>query len=219
MIGEDVDRLCPKVYELLDCINIDELTEEFIVMSAYAHLLKCLGSIIGQFSVEVGVDDIGAQFVSEIFVKLTYRYSLPFTLNSFYFGKVSAYLFQLLKDLFMISPTHTLGLGILGLTQGGEHLNKLLKKYILKWTSGRATYVKELLCQMVDVFIGGWCLFSEDFPVEEEVADIFSPKGSWNKRFLCGPNSCSCCGKPIADSHKVLLKDFLLHQLNINCSG
>ena len=88
-------------------------------------------------------------------------------------------------------------------------MNKLLKKYILKWTSGRATYVKELLCQMVDVFIGGWCLFSEDFPVDEEVADIFSLKASGNKQFLCGPNSFSCFGKPVADSHKVLLKDFL----------
>ena len=62
------------------------------------------------------------------------------------------------------------------------------------------------MCLLV---VGVWCLFSEDFPVDEEVADIFSPKGSWNKRFLCGPNSCSCCGKPVADSHKVLLKDFL----------
>ena len=63
-IGEDVDRLCPNVYKLLDCINTDELTE-FFVLSAYAHQLKSLGSIIGQFSAEVG-----GQFVSENFEKL-----------------------------------------------------------------------------------------------------------------------------------------------------
>ena len=64
-IGEDVNRLCPNVYKLLDCINTDELTEEFFVLSAYAYQLKSLGSIIGQFSAEVG-----GQFVSENFEKL-----------------------------------------------------------------------------------------------------------------------------------------------------
>ena len=28
-------------------------------------------------------------------------------------------------------------------------------------------------------------------------------------RFLCGLNSCSCCGKPVPDSQKVVLKDML----------
>jgi hypothetical protein len=113
LIGEDVDKLCPNVFQVLGSINTPELKEEFIVMSSYAHLLKCLGSIIGQFSIEVDVDDIGAHFVSEIFVKLAYRFSLPFSLNTFYFAKISPFLFHILKDMFMISPTHTLGLGIL----------------------------------------------------------------------------------------------------------
>lgn len=141
-------------------------------------------------------------------MKLAYRFSLPFSLNTFYFAKISPFLFHILKDMFMISPTHTLGLGILGLTQGGEHLNKLLKKYVLKWTSGRQTYVKELLCQMLDVFIGGWCLFPTDFPIDDEL-DILNPQRSWNKRFLVGADSCFCCGKPSPVAQLVLLKDWL----------
>ena len=119
--------------------------------------MKCLGSIFGQFIITVNEDKIGASFLSGLFNNLVYLFDFHHSLNTFYFGKVSAFLLDYLQDTFMVSPTQCLGLGIIGCTQGGEHLNKKLKKWLYSWTGGRGNFMFYMLEDFVDIFIGGLC--------------------------------------------------------------
>ena len=124
LIGEDCWKAMPHTPILLECLeplgHYTETVLEFqnrIVMLAYCHIMKCLGGIFGQFVIEVNEDDIGASFLSHLFCNLVYFFDLHHSLNTFYFGKVSAFLLHFLQDFYMISPTKCLGLGVVGCTQ------------------------------------------------------------------------------------------------------
>ena len=100
-----------------------------ITMHTYFHLTKCLGRIFGQFIITDNKDEIGAFFLSGLFNNLVYLFDFHHSLNTFYFGKVSALLLEYLQDTFMVSHTQCLGLGIVECPQGGEYLNKKPKKW------------------------------------------------------------------------------------------
>ena len=107
LIGEDCWKLMPHTPLLLECLEpynfYKESVLEFqnrVVMLCYVHCMKCLGGIFGQFAIEVQEDEIGAAFVSHIFNWLVYFFDLHHSLNTFYFGKVSAFL---LMHIFKIS--------------------------------------------------------------------------------------------------------------------
>ena len=212
LIGADVGKLIPHTPLLLDILQSSERytptqkeVETLVVMSSYAHLLKCLGGIFGQFVILVQQDEIGAAFLGALFVRLTYVFSLFYSTNSFYLGKVSAFLLEYLQDFFMISKTQCLGLGIVGLTQGGEHLNKKIKEWIFGWTGGKGphkdsdNYFQAMVLQAVDVFIGGMSLFFEDFALND-VEDIFcANEKAWDNRFAfkfgTEKERCTCCNR------------------------
>jgi hypothetical protein len=64
-------------------------------------------------------------------------------------------------------------MGVWGLLQGLEHLNKNAKKRFVKWTNGKPGFLSSLLRQTVDVFIVGKTLWSKYCP---ETVDILEEK-------------------------------------------
>ena len=109
--------------------------------------------------------------------------------------------------------THCLGLGIVGLTQGGEHLNKKIKKWVFAWTCGRGNYIKDMMEQMLEIWLGGLTLFFQDFKVGE-INDILEPNtSSWHNRFAYKfgtGDECTCCNrKDLPENSIQLLKTWV----------
>lgn len=201
LIGENVVELCRVMTDLLKTLDprqgileSPQEKKERITMHSYGLLLRCLTSLFSMFVMSINFDEFGAQFVGHLFSKLVYRFSLHFSLNTFYLSKVSPYILNRLKHRFQINDSQFLGLGIFGLLQGLEHLNKDTKSRMGTWTSQRPGFLKSLLTQFIDVFIGGMSVFEEFCP--EHVDLVTTTQQAWERNFGHDlPNHCSCCGK------------------------
>jgi hypothetical protein len=145
---------------------------------------------------EYNKDEFGAVLVGKLLSLIIYRFKLHHSLNTFYFTKVAPFLINQLKDKFRISENLFLGMGVWGLLQGLEHLNKTTKGRFLKWTNGHPGFLKSLLRQLVDVFIGGKTLWEQFCPKPVDITEDLG-KG-WAKVFGDTSSSesakCCCCG-------------------------
>ena len=71
-------------------------------------------------------------------------FSLSTCVNTCFITKVFPYLTDLYKYKFRISATQSLGLGLYGSGQNGEHSNKQAKKTLFSWTHPRFGFLEML---------------------------------------------------------------------------
>jgi hypothetical protein len=219
LIGENVERITSnfsRIFCVLQGAEESQIEKQKrVVFHGYGHLLRCFGALLGQYVLEVKKDIPALQLISGLLVKLVYRFDLHFSLNTLYLTKINAFLVTQMSRNFRISATHCLGFGVVGLTQGGEHLNKKIKTWSAKWTSGRPGYIKDLLNQLITVFLGGMTKFKEMCPPE---VDIFKTEKAWQKRFPSGGpdllHACACCGATV-ETHNLhtFLRTFAEHKI------
>ena len=127
--------------------------KERVVMHAYGHLLRCSTSLFSMFIMQLFFDEFGGLLIGALFSKLVYRFSLHFSLNTFYMSKISPFVLNRLKHRFQINENQFLGLGIFGLLQGMEHLNKDTKSRMGSWTSQRPGYLAVLVNAILNLLM------------------------------------------------------------------
>ena len=116
LIGETVFKLTLLLPKLCNCLALPndlctvmdtkvehKLKRTRIVCVAYAHLLRWLSSLYGQWLTDVRFDIVGAFFLGELFVQLVHRFALHKSENTFLFAQATPFILQELATTYQIS--------------------------------------------------------------------------------------------------------------------
>ena len=159
LIGKHVLQLSPIFAKLTSTLKLEEESQQQlssrIVCCTYAHLMRCLSSLYAEWVLCIGVDDVEAYFLGELFVRLVHRFALHKSANTCLLAQVSPFVIDMLQDTYRLCDNFMLGLGILGRNEGGELTNQKYKQQERKWTPGRPGWAKLVVDQRVEVFMGG----------------------------------------------------------------
>jgi hypothetical protein len=213
LLGIQVKQASPFLAELVDCLHPansvwpdgnQETVEQKrtrIVCWTYVHLLLCLSGIFNTSLQRVNVDNVGAMFIGELFVRLVHRFALHKSCNTFLFAQAAPYLMNTFQTKLQLTPNLALGMGISSRSEGGELGNKMCKQQINTWISRRQNCFLQLMHQRISIFVGGLHLFPDALPASEDLLEFADENeidmhisNSHRQRF---PNSqteiCDCC--------------------------
>jgi hypothetical protein len=225
LIGESIRKLSPHLSTLVSCLKPVgengttwpdeklESSEEFqnrIVCHTYVHLLRCHSSVLSSWTVAHSRDELGALFMGNLFVLLVDEFHLHKSYNTFLFAQVAPYKIKANLEQFQISETHSLGLGVYGRNEGGEHSQKLIKEHYFKWTDKKSGCFLSLVDQTIEVYIGGTYMFPE--MCSAPIVNLKAENNScWRTRF--GDNqsdlNCFACGSVLLANRGQVLRQAL----------
>ena len=121
------------------------------------------------------------------------------SLNSFYTTKIGAHMMEFFPTWFLVTPTTCLGLGAYANSQGGENKNKFAKQASKTWTNGHEGSFKDLLDQMVEIFIYAPSIFTGLIPayidLYESIFMVFGTQTSVQTQMCFATHAEKTAGK------------------------
>ena len=101
IIGEVIEKLCPHLPAFSLCLKpangvwpdgAVESNSEFqerIVCHTYIHTYRCLSALLSQWVMTLFLDEHGAQFLGDLFVKVVHHFRLHKSFNTFLFVRLT----------------------------------------------------------------------------------------------------------------------------------
>lgn len=210
MIGQQVEILSPIFPHVVDCLrapcingvhtwpdgaveSMREL-ESFITCWTYVHLLRSLSALYAAWVMTVGLDEVGAFLMGDLFVRLVHRFNFHRSTNTFFFAQIAPFVMDYLKDNYRLSNSKALSIGSCCRNEGGELTCQTSKGQIKYWTPRRKGFLRSLLNQRTEIYLGGMNLFPDACPTVKNILDPSAEGRTRIQKFgKLRPGCCETC--------------------------